>query len=70
MNALELDREALEFAAGVCTPKQMEVLRLRAEGHGYRVIARQLLLSPASVKDRCNAGLLHLQKAILEMEAQ
>lgn len=68
MNANDLDREALEFAAGVCTPKQMEVLRLRAEGFGHRAIARQLMISPSSSKDRLDAALLHLRRAIIERE--
>lgn len=68
MNALDLDAEALDFAEAICTPKQMEVLRLRAAGLGHRKIARELLISPSSAKDRLDAAVLHLQKAIIERE--
>lgn len=68
MNANDLDREALEFASGICTEKQMDVLRLRAEGYGHRSIARQLDISPTSAKDRLDAALAHLRKAIIERE--
>lgn len=69
MNANDLDRAALDFAEAICTPKQMEVLRLRAEGYGHRAIARQLMISPSSAKDRLDAALLHLRRAIIEREA-
>lgn len=70
MNSNELDADALDFAESVCTPKQMEVLRLRAEGMGLRATARQLLITPSSAKDRLEGALLHLRKAIIEREVE
>lgn len=68
MNANDLDREALLFASTICTDKQMEVLRLRAEGLGHRAVARRLDISPTSARDRLESALAHLRKAILERE--
>ena len=56
--------DLLALAATVCTEKQMEVLRLRDEGCGLRLMARILGISPRSAKDRLDAADLHLQNAI------
>lgn len=60
------DAAALAFAATVCTAKQMEVLRLRAEGMGTRQIARRLLITQSSAKGRLDAADLQLRRAIQE----
>lgn len=65
-----LDREALEFAATVCTAKQMEVLRMRSQGMGLRAIGRVLMISTTSVRARLELAVLHLKKAIIERELQ
>lgn len=53
----------LALAATVCTDKQMEVLRLRDEGFGVRLIARMVGITPRSAKDRLDAADLRLQRA-------
>lgn len=42
------------------TAKQLTVLRLRASGMGYRPISRALGISPAAVRDHCDAALRKL----------
>lgn len=59
-----IDDEGMVLAALVCTEKQMEVLRLRNEGLGVRLIARRLLITPSSAKSRLDAADLHLQRAV------
>lgn len=42
----------------------MEVLRLRNEGLGVRLIARRLLITPSSAKSRLDAADLHLRRVV------
>lgn len=53
----------------VCTPRQVDVLKLKAHGYGRRRIATILGIAPSSVSDRLRHASDRIQEALSEREA-
>lgn len=68
MIEFQLSAAELAAAAECCTPKQMQVLKLRNEGVGLRTAARILGISPSAARERLDAADLKLRRAIDEGE--
>ena len=48
-----------------CTPRQVDVLKLKAYGFGKRRIADELGISPSAVSDRMRSG---MRRVLVELE--
>lgn len=59
--------EVREVAERVCTPAQLEALKLVGEGYGYKRAARMLGVTTGAVRDRLNGAYLKIQR---ELEPQ
>jgi DNA-directed RNA polymerase specialized sigma24 family protein len=59
-----IDPRVREIAERTCTPKQLDALKLRAEGLGYKTVARVLNLDVSSTRDRIQRAERRLLKAL------
>lgn len=59
-----LPPELRELAERVCTAKELEALRAREAGAGYRRIALMLDISVSSARDRVQRALAKLEREL------
>lgn len=59
----QLTRDIWTIAYQVCTEKELQALRYKSAGYGYRRIARLLNISPPAVRDRLEAAERKINKA-------
>jgi DNA-binding CsgD family transcriptional regulator len=59
-----LSPEMRELAERVCTPKELEALKLKASGYGRRRIAIVIGISETAVRDRLRSGERKLAAAL------
>lgn len=52
-----------ELAERILTPKQLEVVRLRIDGHSWRAIATTLGIDQATARERYQRALDRLRRA-------
>ena len=57
--------ELRRLAAEACTPRELEALRLRAQGLSYADIARTLGVTPASARGRVKRGERKIDRALM-----
>ncbi len=70
MNTLGLSPAELEdIAWRVCTEKQLEVLRLRETGLGWKAIALMLGVGPDTVRDHYRRAVANVNKEADRVEA-
>lgn len=70
MNNLGLSpAELYEIARRVCTEKQLDVLRLREVGLGWKRIALHLAVTPETVKEHHRAAVRNVVKEVERVEA-
>jgi DNA-binding NarL/FixJ family response regulator len=58
--------DILRIAPTVCTSKELEVVRLKAEGKGYRRIGLELHLQTDTVRARWERARLKIHRALQE----
>lgn len=69
MNSRSLPRAELEqLAVRVCTSKQLEVIRLRETGLGWKAIALILGVGPDTVRDHHRRAVANVMKEIERVE--
>lgn len=70
MNNLRLSPAKLEdIARRVCTEKQLEVLRLRETGLGWKAIGLMLGIGPDTVRDHYRRAVANVNKEADRVEA-
>jgi len=70
VNTLGLSPAELEdIACRVCTEKQLEVLRLRETGLGWKAIALMLGVGPDTVRDHYRRAVANVNKEADRVEA-
>lgn len=57
-----LDPEFRKLAERVCTPRQLDVLRLKSQGAGWQRIAQILGLSTATVREHFSRASLRIRQ--------
>jgi DNA-directed RNA polymerase specialized sigma24 family protein len=57
--------ELRRIAAAACTPRELEALRLRAQGLSFAEIARTLGITPASARGRVKRGERKIDRALM-----
>lgn len=57
------DRQLLELARTVCTPRQLQAVQLHLEGYGRRRAARILGISPQAVAHRLDGAARRIERA-------
>jgi DNA-binding CsgD family transcriptional regulator len=62
-------RDILRVAPTVCTPKELEVVHLKAEGKGYRRIALELHIQTDTARARWERARLKIRRALQEDQA-
>lgn len=63
MSWATLPPELRELAQSVCTPKELEALRLWDAGAGYRRVGLMLDISPSTARDRVQRALRKMERA-------
>ena len=59
-----VEPEIRAVALRVCTPDQIDVLKLYSEGHGYRVIGRTLGISKDTARGRLEAATKRIREEV------
>lgn len=69
MNNLSLPPALMEIARRVCTGKQLEVIRLRETGMGWKRISLVLGVGPDVVREHHRRGVHNILKEVERVEA-